>query len=391
MTRTLCRAGWLACLVATAADAQAPATPAATPAAPATAPATGAAKKPFYTNAALFTAAARPFGITRSDPALEKIISSSAKLESLGDRFGLTEGPTWIPDGQSGYLVVSDLIANVIYRIDPDGKTSVFLDKAGYSGDDINNAGAQTRRGRAAVLMIGPNGTTLDARGRLIWCAANDGTIVRLEKDGTRTVLASGYQGKRFDGPNDVVARSDGAVFLTDGDWGLRGGKNSPLKELPYEGVYVVQDGKVALLLEGKDLGGYPNGLALSPDERYLYLSSGPAKVMRYDLHADGTIGAGMVFAEDPVGFGDGMKTDRAGNLYSTSGAGPGVVRITSPEGKLLGKINLPVYGTEPRRQICATNVAFGDRDGKSLFIAACEAVYRIRLKTPGVVPETVQ
>src|SRR5262249_16022230 len=156
----------------------------------------------------------RPFSITRNDPALDELVAADAKLESLGDRFGLTEGPVWIPDGRSGYLVVADLIENVLYKITPDHKTSVFLDKAGYSGDDVMHAGSQTRRGRSFVLMIGPNGTTLDAQGRLIWCAANDGTIVRLEKDGTRTVLASGIDGMRFDGPNDIIVKRDGAMYM---------------------------------------------------------------------------------------------------------------------------------------------------------------------------------
>jgi hypothetical protein len=105
----------------------------------------------------------KPFSITRTDPALDALISPQGKLEMLADHFGLTEGPVWIPDGKQGYLVVADLIANVLYKITLDHTVSVFLDKAGYSGNDINNAGAETRRGRAYVLMVGPNGTTLDA------------------------------------------------------------------------------------------------------------------------------------------------------------------------------------------------------------------------------------
>ena len=358
------------------------------PAASQTAAPTAAKKTPYYTNAELFTTAARPFSIIKADPALGALISPAAKLESLGDRFGLTEGPVWMPQGESGYLLVSDLIANVIYKITPDHTVSVFLENAGYSGDEVNSAGAQTRRGRAHVLMIGPNGETRDSEGRLVWCAANDGTIVRLEKDGTRTILASGYQGKRFDGPNDLVMRSDGAIYLTDGDWGLRGGRNSPLKQLGWEGVYLIKDGVVTLLLTGEALGGFPNGVTLSPDEKHLYLNAGFKKMMRYDVAPDGTISNGLVFFEaPPAGFGDGMKTDVLGNLYSTGGAGPGVVRITSPQGKYLGQINLPVYGTEPKRQICGTNLAFGDPDGRGLYITACEAVYKIRLKVPGVLP----
>ena len=124
----------------------------------------------------------RPFEIVKIDPALDELIAPDAKLELLADGFGLTEGPVWVPDGPSGYLLFSDLISNVVYKWTPRGEVSVFLEKAGYSGDDINNAGTQTRRGRMAVLLIGPNGETLDAQGRLVWCASPDGTILRLAR-----------------------------------------------------------------------------------------------------------------------------------------------------------------------------------------------------------------
>ena len=327
----------------------------------------------------------RPFEIVKIDPALDELIAPDAKLELLADGFGLTEGPVWVPDGPSGYLLFSDLISNVIYRWTPRGDVSVFLEKAGYSGDDINNAGTQTRRGRMAVLLIGPNGETLDAQGRLVWCASPDGTILRLEKDGTRTVLADKYQGKRFNGPNDLVIRSDGALYFTDSDFGLRGSAKSPLKELSFNGVYRVKDGKTTLVVDDKALGGSPNGIALSPDERFLYLSSGFTRMMRYEVQPDGALGAGTVFFQGGEGIVDGMKTDLRGNLYSTGGAGPGAIRISSPAGKHLGTVHLPVSSREPRQQICATNLAFGDADAKSLYITACSAIYRIRLKVPGV------
>jgi gluconolactonase len=326
----------------------------------------------------------RPFSIVRVDPALDSIIAPDAKLELVADGFGLTEGPVWRPEGNSGALLLSDLTANVIYQWKPSG-VSVFLDKAGYSGGDINNAGTQTRRGRMAVIMIGPNGTALDPQGRLVWCASPDRTLVRLEKDGSRTVVAEKYDGKRFNGPNDLVIRSDGAIYFTDSDFGLRGSSKSPLKELSFNGVYLVTDGRTTLLLDDKKLGGFPNGITLSPDEKYLYLSSGFTKMMRYELAADGTLGAGTVFFAGGEGIVDGMKTDNQGNLYSTGGAGPGAVRISSSQGKHLGTLHLPVSNREPRQQICATNVAFGDADGKSLFITACTALYRIRVKVPGL------
>ena len=123
-------------------------------------------------------------------------------------------------------------------------------------------------------------------------------------------------------------------------------------------------------------------GFALSPDGTWMYLSTS-GRIRRYGVNADGTLGAFTVFTEG-VGIGDGQKTDRAGNLYSTSGAGPGIVRVTSPAGKLLGTINLPIYGGEPKRQICSTNEAFGGPDGRTLFIAGCDSVYTIQMKTRG-------
>ncbi len=147
-------------------------------------------------------------------------------------------------------------------------------------------------------------------------------------------------------------------------------------------GVWLIRGGQSRLVLSAEDLGGIPNGVALSPDERFLYLTAF-SRIWRYEVTPDGGLGARTLFAEGP-GIGDGMKTDRAGNLYSTSGGGPGIVRITSPAGKLLGLLNPPIYGGEPKKQICATNLAFGGRGGHDLFIAACDAVYRIRLLSAG-------
>jgi len=327
--------------------------------------------------------AAKPFNITRSDPGLDAVVARNAKAETLASGFGLNEGPVWVNEGNSGYLLVSGLLDNAIYKITPDKKVSVFMERAGYSGTDVNNTGAQTRSGRSHVLLIGPSCTGLDSKARLIWCADNDRTVNRLESDGTRTVLSRGSaDGKRFSGPNDIAVRRDDGVYLTDNDFGLRNAGTNPDKQMP-NGVWLIKDGQSKLVLGADALGGIPNGVVLSPDERYLYLTS-LQKMMRYEVKADGTLGAGALFTEGP-GIGDGMKVDTLGNVYSTSGAGPGIVRITAPSGTLLGYLNLPIYGGEPKRQICATNVAFGDRDGKSLFVTACDAVYRIRLKVAGV------
>jgi gluconolactonase len=328
----------------------------------------------------------KPFNITRSDPGLDQVVAANAKAELIASGFGLNEGPVWVREGQSGYLLVSGLLDNVIYKLAADKTVSVFMEKAGYSGNDVNHTGTQTRSGRSHVLLIGPSCTSLDSQGRLIWCADNDRTVMRLEKDGTtRTVLSAGSNdGKRFSGPNDIVVAKDDAVYLTDNDFGLRDGGQNPDKQLP-NGIWRIKDGKSTMVLDAMVLGGIPNGIVLSPDEKYLYANAGQ-RMNRYEVKADGSLGPGSMFTQGP-GIGDGMKVDTLGNVYSTSGAGPGIVRITSPTGTLLGYLNLPIVGGEPKRQICATNVAFGDADAKSLYVTACDHVYRIRMKVAGVMP----
>jgi gluconolactonase len=328
--------------------------------------------------------APKPFSITRSDPALDAIISPNAKAEVLASGFGINEGVLWIRDGGSGYLLVSSLIDNVIYKIAADHKVSVFMERAGYSGNDPNHVGLQTRAGRTHVIIIGPNCAGLDSQGRLVWCAGQDLAVKRLEKDGTRTVLADGYEGKHFNGPNDIAIRADGGIYITDSDVGLRDGGRNPAKQMP-DHVWLWKDGKVKLVIEQERLGAAPNGVALSPDDKYLYLTAGRT-LKRYEIKPDDTLGDAVVFGQGE-GITDGMKVDRKGNIYSTSGAGPGIIRITSPEGKLLGMLNLPIAGDrEPKQQICATNVTFGG-DGRDLYVAACDVVYKIRLESPGIVP----
>ena len=329
--------------------------------------------------------AEKPFNITRQDPGLDALVDPKTTAELIASGFGLNEGPVWVREGQSGYLVISGLLDNVLYKISADKKVSVFLEKAGYTGNDVDRVGTQTRSRRSHVLLIGPSCASLDSQGRLIWCADNDRTVMRLEKDGSRTVLSAGLDGKRFSGPNDIVVRSDDGVYLTDNDFGLRDGGKNPDKQMP-NGIWLIKDGVSKMVLDATTLGGIPNGIVLSPDEKSLYLTTSMQRIMRYEVKPDGTLGAGTQFTQGP-GIGDGMKVDRQGNVYSTSGAGPGIVRITAPSGTLLGYLNLPIYGGEPKRQICATNIAFGDPDGRSLYVTACDAVYRIRMKTVGVMP----
>ena len=326
----------------------------------------------------------KPFNITRSDPGLDAVVAADTKAELIATGFGLNEGPVWVREGQSGYLLVGGLLDNVIYKVAADKTVSVFMEKAGYTGTDVNHTGTQTRSGRSHVLLIGPSCASLDSQGRLFWCADNDRAVMRLEQDGTRTVLSPGSNGKKYSGPNDIVVARDDAVYLTDNDFGLRDGGQNPDKQLP-NGIYRIKDGQSTMVLDAMVLGGIPNGVVLSPDEKYLYANAGQ-RMFRYDVKADGSLGPGSPFTQGP-GIGDGMKVDTLGNVYSTSGAGPGIVRITSPTGTLLGYLNLPIVGGEPKKQICATNVAFGDLDAKSLYVTACDHVYRIRMKVAGVMP----
>ena len=212
-----------------------------------------------------------------------------------------------------------------------------------------------------------------------------DRNVTRLEKDGSRTVLADRYQGKRFSGPNDLAVKSDGSVYFTDSVFGMRGGVKSPARELPYEGVFRIKDGVVTLLLTNEqNPTDFPNGIVFSPDEKVLYLTAGFGKTMRWEVQPDGTIKNGKLFI--PAGN-DGMKVDKKGNLYAVNAVGPGEVWIASPEGKHLGTLELPQVTGEPKPRICATNLAFGDEGYKTLYITSCTHLFRVRLKAEGVRP----
>jgi gluconolactonase len=331
-----------------------------------------------------------PFSITRSDPSLDALIAPDAKLKTVAGGFGFIDGPVWVSgrDGAEGYLLASSIIDNVVYKVTAAGKVSVFLERAGYSGEDFANVGKLAQIGRAHVLLLGPGCTGVDRQGRLIWCAGQDLAIKRLEKDGIRTVLADGFEGKHFNGPNDVAIAADGAIYFTDSDVGLRGGIHSPLVQMPDSVWRWKEGGKVTLAVSREQLGAEPNGIALSPDDRYLYLSAGTLsadpKIMRYAVNADGSLGPGELFTHGD-GIGDGMKTDRAGNLWSTD-AVPGTVRVTSPTGRLLGLLHLPTLGdAEPRKTTCASSLAFGADDAKTLYVTACEYIYAVQLRAPGI------
>jgi len=304
--------------------------------------------------------------IDRKDPALDAIVASGTKIEKLAGGFLFTEGPVWVRDG--GYLVFSDPNNNLIYRWSPDDGVSIYRTHSGYTGMDIGEYG-----------QPGSNGLTLDKQGRLTINEHGNRRVTRLERNGQLTVLADKYQGKRLNSPNDLVYRSDGALYFTDPPFGLPKFFDDPRKELPFSGVFCLINGELKLV--STDLTG-PNGLAFSPDEKYLYVDDWDDKrkvILRYEVHPDGTLSGGKVFfdatGEPSEDAWDGMKVDQQGNIYLS---GPGGLWIVSPEGKQLGLIVGPEH---------PHNLAWGDDDGKTLYLCAKTGLYRIRLNIAGIRP----
>lgn len=315
--------------------------------------------------------------IIRLDPALDALVPPGAKVEKLADGFGFLEGPVWIHTTAPGYLIFSDIPANQIKKWAPDGKISVFLDKSGFAGSDPGDAGYLFNNGKSTVALYGSNGITLDKQGRVTFCQHGDRGVIRVEKDGKRTVLADRYEGKRLNSPNDLVYKSDGSLYFTDPPYGLRKAGDDPKKELPFSGVYRLANGKLQLL--NKEFKA-PNGIAFSPDEKYLYVDDSNTRTYwRYEVQPDGNIANGKLFfdmnSSKDEGVPDGMKIDTKGNIY---GVGPGGVWVLSPEGKHLGTIKAP---EDP------ANLAWGDADGKTLYLTARTGLYRIHLSATGIRP----
>lgn len=310
--------------------------------------------------------------IQRLDPRFDQLVPHAAVLEKLAEGFKWSEGPVWVGDKSAGapaaggYLLFSDIPNNAVMKWKEGQGLSVFLKPGGYTG-------AAPRGGE-----MGSNGLTLDAAGRLLLCQHGDRQVARREPDGKWTVLVDRYQGKRLNSPNDLVFKSNGDLYFTDPPYGLPKGPDDPTRELDFCGLFRVSaEGKVTLLT--KELT-RPNGLAFAPDEKTLYVAnSDPKKAvwMAYPVKADGTLGAGRVFYDATrwtkklKGLPDGLKVDRAGNLFAT---GPGGVNVFAPDGTLLGRIN-PGQPT--------ANCAFGD-DGSVLFITANQYLCRIKTSTRG-------
>ena len=282
--------------------------------------------------------------ISNSTPA-SKALEPNARLERIGSGFKFTEGPVWTPQND---LLFSDIPKNTIFRWN-NGKTEI------YRTPSYNS-----------------NGLTFDAQGRLLACEHGSRRVSCEESDGTIRVLAETYNGKKLNSPNDLVVKSDGAIYFTDPPYGIK----SEQEEQGFYGIYrIAPDGALTLL--DKTLR-RPNGLAFSPDEKRLYVNdSEENNIYAFNVQSDGAISNKRILvnvnAPGLSGAADGMKVNVNGEIVTSA---PGGVCVISPDGKIVERISVPET---------TTNVAFGERDRKTLFITAGSTVYRIRMKTPGL------
>lgn len=303
--------------------------------------------------------------IERIAPAFDQLVAPDAKIEKLAEGFNWSEGPTWFKES----VVFSDVPENIIYQWKPGAsKAVIFLKPSGMLTP------------HEGFIEQGSNGLAVDAERRLIICQHGERRVARLNADGSQTPLAAKFENKRFNSPNDLAIRRNGDIYFTDPPYGLDKLNDSPLKEMPWNGVYrVTPEGAVSLII--KDLT-FPNGIAFSPDEKILYIGvsdSAKPHIMAYDVQADGSVANGRVFfdatslqAPGRKGSCDGMKVDARGNVFST---GPGGVLVISSSGQHLGTLVT---------NQATGNCCWGGSDGSELFIAADMFLCRVKTKTKG-------
>jgi gluconolactonase len=288
------------------------------------------------------------------DDRFKRCVKTSAHVEQLFVGCRWAEGPVYIPAYRS--LIWSDIPNDRLLRWDEtSGATGVFRHPAGYT-----------------------NGNTVDRQGRLVSCEHGNRRVSRTEQDGTITVIADRYDGKRLNSPNDVVVRADGSVWFTDPPYGIESDYEGHLGESEIGACHVYRadptTGELRLATDDLDR---PNGLAFSPDERLLYVSdTGPSKrgQMRvFSVGEDGRLSGGELFATCTAGAFDGFRVDTAGRIWASAGDG---VHCYDPDGTLLGKVLVP----EP-----VANVAFGGPKRHRLFITATTALYSVLLPVNGV------
>jgi len=325
----------------------------------------------------------QPTKVERLTKGMDDIAPTDAALTKLASGYTWTEGPLWIY-GQAGYLLFAEIPSNTIYKMVPGHKPAIFMRPSGWN-QPVPFQGKEP----------GSNGMTLDSRLRVTVAGHANRNVWRMETmnpKGLITVLADSFEGKKLNSPNDLVFKRDHSLYFTDPPYGLETQEDSdPKKELTVNGVYRLDNplnqapgsrpdaNKLHLLISDLTR---PNGIAFSPDEKYLYVNCSDPKNkiwMRYKMQADGSVAEPQLIADatsDPRDGGpDGMKVDQRGNLYST---GPGGIWIFSPELEHIGTIDVPER---------TGNLAWGGTDGRTLYIMASGSVYSIRLKIPGVRP----
>lgn len=307
--------------------------------------------------------------LTTWNAAFADVVEGDARVEKLtADTFTWSEGPAWVADG--GYLLFNDVPENRMYRwSEPDG-LSVFLEPSGYDGPPLEE-----------LREAGANGLFAESAGSVLLADSGSRLVARLNPGNkSRTTLADRFGGKRFNSPNDVVARADGAVFFTDPPYGLKEFDQSPAKELPHNGVYRIDtDGAVHLLDDSLTR---PNGIALSPDGNTLYVANSDPDHpvwIAYTLDAAGDVVERRQFADasdlvgdDAPGLPDGIAVAADGTIFAT---GPGGVLVFAPDGTRLGRIET---GS------AVANCAFGD-DGRTLYMTSHRFLARVRLKVAGL------
>lgn len=293
--------------------------------------------------------------IDMTAPGVEALVSASASLDQIAHGLTFGEGPVWCP--RRAQLFYVDIVGDTIWRWKP-----------GYGSDVVLRPSGKA------------NGLALDRQGRLIAAGWAARTIWRMEADGTIVALASRYEGRKLNSPNDLAVRADGSIYWTDSPGGLfnvgMAGEDVQ-RYLDMQGVFRLSpDGKEVQLVIDDFV--YPNGIAFSPDQSRLYANDSRLGHIRvFDVRADGSVHRGKIFhklAGIEPGIADGMKVDSLGNVYCT---GPGGVHVIDPDGTLLGRIRIPGFHS--------TNLAWGDADWKTMYITTFTSVYRLRVNVPGI------
>jgi len=292
--------------------------------------------------------------IDMAAPTFARLVSADAPLDRIYHGLAFGEGPLW--NRRDGTFLWVDIVGDTIFRWKPGAGAQIFL--------------------RPSTKA---NGLTFDREGRLCVAGWASRSVWRVEPDGKVTTLASHYQGKRINSPNDIVVRSDGAIYFTDSPGALYNvgmAAEDVQQYLDFQGVFRISPDGTRIDAVVTDTV-YPNGLAFTPDESVLYVNDTRlGEIRAYDMRPDGTCGPMRLFHKlsgSEPGIADGMKVDIEGNVYCT---GPGGLHVIGPDGKLLGRIRIPDH---------CTNMAWGDADWRSLYITTYSSVFRTRVNVPGV------